>query len=612
MKTKNKIILTIFSIIFFMFILIITDVIINLKTYALHIIDKRAVAIAKTVEYSLTSQMVNGTLQDRKLFLEQLADLPNVDKIWLTASPKVTKLYGNNFNKTITYQDDIDLKVLKTGKKETIVEEHLFAKSSYRVTIPYNTSSTGKINCLSCHTNAKEGDTLGAISIAISIDETKKQGIKTIANIVFLGFALLIIILLLVNFIVSPFLSIFDSIKKIMLNAQEGNYSYRINNAKGKESKEVALRVNTLLDKIELSLKSIESKISIFLSGNQKAETSDPLINVKNTIEQISDVYKFRKIIEDDESTDDVYRRLANLLISNFKIHNFNFFEIDTMNGKATVTYSTNDIKCDILNTGCRADKTNAIINSSKFQGICQSCTQCQNINYFCIPYTISNKLDLIISFYAKKDEESDRIQQIIPKIREYIDVAKSIIINKKLMSILERNAQTDALTNLYNRKFLDDSILKITSQASRSKTAYGVLLLDIDHFKMINDTYGHDIGDLAIKIVAKTLLDNIRISDIAIRYGGEEFLILLYNCNEANIVDIANKIRIEFSKKEIPTGGNSVIYKTMSIGISIYPKHSKSLEQCIKYSDLALYEAKNSGRNKVIKFDDSLLEKTN
>ncbi len=175
-------------------------------------------------------------------------------------------------------------------------------------------------------------------------------------------------------------------------------------------------------------------------------------------------------------------------------------------------------------------------------------------------------------------------------------------------MAILEKNAQTDALTGLYNRKYLDDAVTKITSQASRSKVSYGVLLLDIDFFKMVNDTYGHDIGDNAIKIVAQTLIENIRESDIAIRFGGEEFLLLLYNCDENYILDIAEKIRINFSKKDIPTGGTTILNKTMSIGACMYPHDSDDLEECVKYSDLALYKAKKTGRNKVIRFDKSLL----
>jgi diguanylate cyclase (GGDEF)-like protein len=116
----------------------------------------------------------------------------------------------------------------------------------------------------------------------------------------------------------------------------------------------------------------------------------------------------------------------------------------------------------------------------------------------------------------------------------------------------------------------------------------------------MVNDTYGHDVGDKAIKIVAKTLKENTRNSDVIVRYGGEEFVVLLYNCDQDNIFQISEKIRLAFEKQEIPAG-NDIINKTVSIGASMFPKDNKDLHACIKYADLALYQAKNTGRNKTI-----------
>ncbi len=610
MQTKNKIILLIISIISFMFILITVNIIYNFRNYGIKIIDDKSYAIAKTVEHSLTSQMVNGIIQDRKLFLNQLKNIPNIDKIWLSRGEKVIEMYGPGLNNEYA-RDEIDREVLKTGVTKKMINDHIFSQSTYRITIPYNAKSYGEINCISCHTNAKEGDVLGAISIEMSVDDSKKAGIKTITNTLLIALILTVIIIFLLNIIISPFLSLFDSIKKVMNKAQKGNYSYRVENAKGKESKYVSMWINGLLEKLEVTLEAIDSKISIFLSETQKAKDSDHLVNVKNIVERLSDVYKFRKTIEYDETIDDVYKRLSQVLNLKLQIDNFNFFEINKITGEITTVYSAKEeVKCDIFNMGCRANKTHTIIDSTQFKNICPACTQCSDINYFCIPYSISPELDLVISIYAETNAQIVRTKEMASIIQDYIDVTKTVIISKKLMDILKKNAQTDALTGLYNRKYLEDTISKITSQADRSKTSFGVLLLDIDYFKMINDTYGHDIGDNAIKIVAQTLTENIRQSDIAIRYGGEEFLILLYNCDENYIIDIAEKIRVNFSQKDIPIGDTDILNKTMSIGASMYPIDSEDLEKCIKYADLALYKAKNSGRNQVVRFNRSLLKK--
>ena len=607
MKTKNKIILLVISIISFMFVLITVDMIYNFREYGIKSIDDKAHAIAKTVEHALTSQMVSGVIDDRELFLSQLKSIPNIDKIWLSRGQKVIELYGEGLlNEHV--KDSIDKEVLRTGKVKKVIDEHLFSESNYRITIPYNATTTGKINCISCHTNAKEGDTLGAITIQMSIDDSKQIGIKTMTNTITIALILMILIIFILNIIISPFLSLFDSIRKVMNKAQKGDYSYRIIGVKGKESEDVSSWINGFLEKLEITLDSIDSKISIFLSENQRKVDKDHLINVKNTVERLSDVYKFRKTIEYDETIEEVYDRLAQIIKEKTDIKNFNFFEANTLNGEITVVHKEKDIFCNIFEEGCRADRTNTMIDSTQFKDICPACSSCEKYNYFCIPYSISNELDLIISIFTENNDEVQRVQNLIPYIQDYVDVAKAVIVSKKLMHILEKNAQTDALTGLFNRKYLEDIIPKITAQTNRLKVEYGILMIDIDFFKVINDTYGHEIGDNAIKIVANVLLENIRESDVAIRYGGEEFMILLYNCSEESIMEVAQKIRMNFSKAEIPTGGIATVRKTLSIGVSMYPKDTKNMKEAIKYADLALYKAKNNGRNTVVRFTKSIL----
>ena len=174
MKTKNKIILFVISIISFSFFLITLDMIYNFRNYGIQSIEDKAKAIAKTVEHALTSQMVSGVIDDRELFLSQLENIPHIDKIWLSRAQKVIDMYGKGLNNEIA-RDNVDRHVLETGETQKVVNDHIFSQSTYRITIPYNATSKGKIDCMSCHTNAQEGDTLGAISIQMSIDDSKQN-----------------------------------------------------------------------------------------------------------------------------------------------------------------------------------------------------------------------------------------------------------------------------------------------------------------------------------------------------------------------------------------------------------------------------------------------------
>lgn len=605
MKTKNKIFFLVITVIGFMFFLITADMIYNFRDYGLKSIDDKAHAIAKTIEHSLTSQMVSGVIDDRALFLSQLKNIPNIDNIWLSRGQKVVELYGEGLLSEHV-KDSIDEEVLKTGKSKRVINENIFSQSTFRITIPYKATSRGKINCISCHSNAKEGDTLGAITIQMSVDDSKQAGIKTVANTIAIALVLTILIIFILNIIISPFLILFESIKKVMNKAQKGDYSYRITDMKTKESEDVAVWINNFLEKLEKTLISIDNKISTFLSKNYNKRQRDPLVNVKNTVERLIDVYNFRKAIEYDKTLGQIYNRLAQIIKEKTPIEDFNLFEANTINGKITLVHKEKSIFCNILKEGCRADRTNSIIDSTQFRNICPAYNSCnKKHNYYCIPYSISNEIDLIVSIHTKDEEVS--VENFITYIKDYIDVAKTVIVSKKLLLMLEKNAQTDALTGLFNRKYLEDTIPKITAQTSRLEVQYGILMLDIDFFKVINDTYGHDVGDNALKIVAQTLKENIRESDIAIRYGGEEFMILLYNCDETYIKDIAEKIRINFSNTPIQTGEIRAIKKTLSIGISMYPKDSHSINEAIKFADLALYKAKNSGRNNVFRFNKSI-----
>jgi diguanylate cyclase (GGDEF)-like protein len=157
--------------------------------------------------------------------------------------------------------------------------------------------------------------------------------------------------------------------------------------------------------------------------------------------------------------------------------------------------------------------------------------------------------------------------------------------------------ANKDFLTGAYNRRYFFDSGKSIYSKNKRKKSPVAVAMIDIDKFKNINDTYGHDIGDIAIQEVKKILDKNLRTSDLMARFGGEEFCILLEDITIENTKLLFEKIRKKFEENVIDADGTKISY-TISTGI--YFGFSDSLEDMIRLSDEALYIAKESGRNRV------------
>jgi len=165
------------------------------------------------------------------------------------------------------------------------------------------------------------------------------------------------------------------------------------------------------------------------------------------------------------------------------------------------------------------------------------------------------------------------------------------------LIDEIKEMAYKDVLTGLYNRRYFFEIANKMFAMAKREDKPISILMFDIDHFKKINDTYGHQTGDLVIQKTAEILQNNIRKNDIACRYGGEEFVIFLYDCDLNFAKLIAEKIRREIEKLTIIDNSNQKITYTISAGIS---NKGENLENIIKHSDDMLYKAKET-RNRVV-----------
>jgi diguanylate cyclase len=168
-----------------------------------------------------------------------------------------------------------------------------------------------------------------------------------------------------------------------------------------------------------------------------------------------------------------------------------------------------------------------------------------------------------------------------------------------ELHELLSEQANRDSLTGLYNRRYLDSTLDRELQRCKRDGQPLALLLIDIDRFKLINDTYGHQAGDHVIVSVGQLLSGMVRAGDIACRYGGEEFMVVLPTMALDLAFDRAEKLRSVFAAA-IVRFGEFQIQATLSIGISVYPGNGTSTDDLIHAADHALYRAKRTGRNRV------------
>ena len=349
------------------------------------------------------------------------------------------------------------------------------------------------------------------------------------------------------------------------------------------------------------------------MSGSNFSCT-DPLEESKTIIHELSDVYKFKKTIELDANKNVIYERFYYILNDKFGIKSFSFYEVDKTSKERILLHSTEEeLFCDenTLSNAfeCRAIRTNSNIVSTDFEALCQNCKSNQS-EYICIPYSINQDISLVLNILCSDKDKLEIINRDISNIKSYLDTMKPVVESRILMDKLRDTSLRDGLTGLYNRRFLEEYIEQEQAHILREGINYDILMIDIDFFKLVNDNYGHDVGDTVIKVLSEVLKSAIRESDMAIRYGGEEFLLLLRHTTPEATMSIASAIHRTFRERKFSAGaGAETIQKTLSIGIARLPKDGDSIWKVIKYADTALYSAKNSGRNKIVEFTADMFE---
>lgn len=217
-------------------------------------------------------------------------------------------------------------------------------------------------------------------------------------------------------------------------------------------------------------------------------------------------------------------------------------------------------------------------------------------------PTTASIPVIFVTAMQTEEDEEKalmlGAVDFLTKPVRPAILIAriKTQVILKKQHDALINLAMRDQLTNLYNRHYLLEMANHRVARAMRKKVPVSVLILDVDHFKKINDTQGHVVGDLVLKSLAELLQQLCRQEDILARFGGEEFLIFFDECDEKNATNIAERMRIEIAQlnpAKIPISA--------SIGVAQLKIGEEGFTDLVKRADDAMYHAKKTGRNKVI-----------
>lgn len=604
---KRNMVIKVLLVISQAFLVILFTALYAFRSQGLEEAKQRAYMISELVRDTLTSYMIMGVMDRRDEFLGRIKEIKGVEEIRVVRGRAVVEQFGAG-SKFEMPRDEIEKAVLESGKPMEVLDESL-RSVKYRIVIPYKAEPIKGINCLECH-KAKPGETLGAISLTMDLSHIKEKSLHifllttTVFLLAFLG------IFFFFNSFITKVSNFIKEIELTMRSASEGNFKTEIKTDLGYETRSLKESIEQSFYNLQNTLTSIEEKVRTMI-GYGVIKTGNVLSDTSKIVDELLNIYKFKRVIEKDKSKKEVYERLREVLEDYMSLENFSIYEVDQNKNKISPVYVKgakywcNEVIFENAEE-CRAERTGMDVDSREFPCVCPNfidndvCKQ-GKMHYYCIPVYVGGMVGNVVQIVYEPEMEPF-INLIIPYIKGYLNEASPVLEARTYMDMLREQSLRDQLTGLYNRRFLDETIDKIAAQIKRRGTTLGILMVDIDYFKEVNDTYGHDMGDKVLKEIAKVLVKSVREADLVIRFGGEEFLVFLMDVQSGKSVEIAEKIRKAVESHTIESFG-VVLRKTVSVGVSEFPVDSDKIWQCIKYADVALYKAKEMGRNRVVRF---------
>ena len=511
--------------------------------------------------------------------------------------------------------EDVERTMLETGKPSEEVEVNGDGIKVFHSNDPLIASSSGPMNCLKCH-DAREGEVLGGLSVQMDLSYAEKEASTAVFELVVVLLLIGGLIALLIRRAFLPMVDVISQMTDTFAKARRGDFSQRIEcNSDGDEIAEISQSTNHLMESLDEHIGAIAHDVEGLTGKTFMDVNMQPMQHMASVVHNLTSAVRFKETIEADRNLEEIYSHFHRMLLSEFKLDKFVLYEVSSKTNKSLPVVSVGlpdgvdswcsaDVQSDAQ--ACRAKRTVRIVDSRKDSGICApfcaDCKQsCEAFRHICLPVLNSEGDGVILQIIFDQQQEVE-VEKKVALLEYYLHVAAPEIEAKRLMHSLKETSLRDALTGMYNRRFLEDFSNSLEANISRRSSSLGVLMCDIDLFKLVNDKRGHASGDKVLIEVASILNNAVRMSDLIVRYGGEEIVVLLMDADEQRSLEVAERIRsdIESYLMKDSQGSFSI---TMSIGVSMYPDNGSGLADCISFADTALYKAKESGRNRIVRY---------
>ncbi|WP_036944029.1 diguanylate cyclase [Pseudobacteroides cellulosolvens] len=342
-------------------------------------------------------------------------------------------------------------------------------------------------------------------------------------------------------------------------------------------------------------------------------------ITIERTyVRELKNFKDFTDSIHNAQSEREVYERMYEFICRTVTVNNITLFYKNTipvegmdnnlenpwqrLGHEKVPLCNMSPSKCPVIRTG-RECRIVSIQNGIK---CAYQLNEYKQGSYVCLTIVSIDSPQSILQLYSQYENEFN--DALIHKIKSYTEIAKTLIKSRRKISTLDKSSKYDNLTKVYNRGYFVEFLKKQVEIALYSKENLSIMILDIDFFKKINDTYGHFAGDHVLALFAKLVVKEVRVTDLVARYGGEEFVVVLPSTDVVTAYDVAERVRQAVEKAYMPPYGDIDIPSiSCSIGVSTLPLYSNNKDDLIKTADLALYQAKRDGRNMTKVYDKTM-----
>ena len=587
----------------------------SFRQYSITTAKEHIGAAAEIVRVTLTEAMINGVIDKREGLLVRLMEVPGLKSVRVVRGPEVLRQFGKGLLREQS-PDALERQVLGDGKVAfELLDDQV--DTTFRGTIPFVATSRGSPNCLQCH-QVQDGTVLGAVTITMSIENLRRNALLTLAMMVGAVAVFSLVTMLLLRRLTQPIVSTARGVERAVHRAIEGDFESRVEVKTSDEIGKIAADMNRLLSHLGEGLSRIGGLVAQ-LTNQPRANRGNLLNSTIEMVETLTQAAHFKQAIEEDESKAQIYTRMSESIEHTFGVPRYSIYEVLRARNQMLpmVVDGEPQAGCRWCNPQiltrsetCRARRTGHLVDGIATPDICFAFSppdKDKGYRHICLPIIQSGAVGGVLQLVVPPEDRA-RVSALAPNIGIYLREAAPVLEAKRLMETLRESTMRDPMTGLHNRRFLEESVDMLVGQAVRRKSGLAIMMLDLDYFKAVNDAYGHDAGDAVLKALAEALSRSVRATDIVVRYGGEEFLILLQETTGDAAITVAENIRTAVAALQVQTSGG-ILQKTISIGVACYPDDSDSFWQVVKFADVALYHAKETGRNRVIRFTRALSE---